>query len=266
MIRRIECIRFSRNNYHVLISSFLLIIIGFSYYQFFLESPSRNFFSWILYNFQNLYTIGLAFPMFYLIIINSQFLFSLNNYNYISRLCSRRILFLSDVRTVFKATLLYLLGIIAICSMIGIFGLNLDNTWDKEIYLFFRSVLQTTPNKEFTPMFQAGLSILFLFMYLLTIGNCFNFLFTYFKKKSVGFVILLFLIGSQIYFYKVPTTSSFFNGIMPINHYILYMERFNENNGFISIGISLLYWIILFLINYGSLYVLYQRTDLGEYR
>ena len=105
MIRRIEAIRLSKNNRHIIFFvSLLLIIICFSYYQFFLETPTRNFFMWLLYNFQNLYSTIFAFPLLYLIIINSQFSFNLNNYLYLSRIPNRKFLFISDINLVLKVT------------------------------------------------------------------------------------------------------------------------------------------------------------------
>lgn len=263
MIKRIDSIRFERNNRIFLFLVALLTICALSYYQFILASPSKNFFAWIFYNFQNLYTVGLAFPILYLLLINSQFSFSFNEYSYISRLHSRRELFLSDVITVFKTTLLYITSLVLICVMMGVLSLEFDNTWSPDILMFFETVLQTVPNQNISIVVQLGLAIVLLFMYLLTIGNCFNLLYVYFKKKSVDLVILFFVIGIQTYFFKIPT-NGLLNKMMPIYHYLVYLERFNENSPFISIGTSLCYWIILLFVNYVLLYLLYQRTSLGE--
>ncbi|EPH99918.1 hypothetical protein D920_01099 [Enterococcus faecalis 13-SD-W-01] len=264
MLKEVDRIRFKRiySNVGVLFF-FLFVLISLSYYQFWAEPFSGNFFLWFLYNFQNLYTAVLGFPIFYLIIINYQFSFSLNNYNCISRLKSRRILFLSDARVVFETTLAYMAAILLIGLLMGIFRLDFQSEWSQEITSFFENTLKAIPNKEVSLISQVGLSILFFFLYLLMVGNVFNFLFVWSKKKGISFILLFLLIASQVYFYKIPT-ASLLNKMMPINHSLIYLERFNETSQFISISISLFYWLFLLVMSYVLLYMLYQRTNLGE--
>lgn len=262
MIRRIEAIRLSKNNRHIIFFvSLLLIIICFSYYQFFLETPTRNFFMWLLYNFQNLYSTIFAFPLLYLIIINSQFSFNLNNFLYLSRIPNRKFLFISDINLVLKVTFYYMAGIFFISSVLGIYELRFNNSWSQELVTFFKNTFQAIPNTNYSPVFQTGLAFLFFFLYLLTIGNLFNFLFVLLKKKGISFLIIFGMIGLQAYFFKSPT-NSLIKIMMPINHYLIYFER--ANGQFISISISFLYWLSLLVANYSSLYILYKNTKLGD--
>jgi hypothetical protein len=201
MLKEFDRIRFKRIYPNALnFFLFLVVLISFSYYQFWTEPFSGNFFLWFFYNFQHLYTAVLAFPIIYLIIVNDQFSFSLNNYHYLSRLRNRRLLFISDIKLVFNTTAAYTASIVLLCLFMGIFRLDWQSNWSREVIAFFETTLKATPNKEVPLVLQVGLSVLFFFLYLLLIGNWFNLLFVYSKKKGLSLILLFLLIASQAYF------------------------------------------------------------------
>lgn len=225
-------------NYWVYYGS-MFFLIACSCYQFFSEGATQNFYAWIIYNFQNLYTCAGVIPIFYLVTISLNLTFTLNDPMYLSRIKSRRDLFLSDCQVILKTTSTYLGSILIICSAMGLLSADFRTVWDRDIILFFKTSLQIVPNQTISLPLQTLIAIFFMFLYLLTMGTCYNLLLVQTQKKTLSFSFIFLFICIQSYFFRQPANSTLLN-VMPIKHYLVYLGNF------ISIKQSILYWSIFF--------------------
>ncbi|MDR0691070.1 MAG: hypothetical protein LBF32_03370 [Streptococcaceae bacterium] len=202
-----------------------------------------SFLVWILSSFQDISTAVHGFPFIYCLLLVNLFKDHQINELIIQRFNSSKGIKLNKLMVIFSSSLFFVLAIVFVSIIFSYFpfGKFFSLTKEGDTFFFHNGNLHLLSNYSLL-MQVIGASVL-AFFYFVLLGLIFWGTTTLVKKKSVGFIVDIIFIIMQAAIFRRQTKSSI---ILPINHYILYLNK--NRAAATSFMYDLFYWFLLITI------------------